>query len=159
MIASLRPQPNAGTIVEPEPAPWPLFLGYFEPLSAPDPLHPICTAPNLFFGMTSSFPSYSLTSLGQLLSKLLSHIAWSKKGPVRSMSTLHLCQEIRVLRQPVELTTHSGHSPRTQKTAAFLLELSDRRAAFVRVHQLVGRFEKTSGCRAIVRIKRKSDTR
>jgi len=43
MIAPFRPQPDAGSIVEPEPASWPLFLGYFEPLTAPDPLHPIAT--------------------------------------------------------------------------------------------------------------------
>ena len=55
-------------------------------------------------------------------------------------------------------SAHSGHSPRTQNSAAYLLELSDRRAAFVRVHQFVGRFEKIAGCRAVVRIKRKSDT-
>ena len=41
MIASLRPEPDAGSIVEPEPASRPLFLGYFEPLTAPDPLHPV----------------------------------------------------------------------------------------------------------------------
>jgi hypothetical protein len=40
-IASLRPQPDAGAIVEPKPAVRPLFHGYFEPLTAPDPLHPI----------------------------------------------------------------------------------------------------------------------
>ena len=41
MIAPLRSQPDAGSIVEPEPASLPLFLGYFKPLTAPDPLHPI----------------------------------------------------------------------------------------------------------------------
>jgi hypothetical protein len=41
MIASLRPQPDAGPIIEPESASWSLFLGYFEPLTAPDPLHAI----------------------------------------------------------------------------------------------------------------------
>jgi hypothetical protein len=41
MIAPFRPQPDAGSIVEPEPASRPLFLGYFEPLTAPDPLHAI----------------------------------------------------------------------------------------------------------------------
>jgi hypothetical protein len=36
MIATLWPQPDAGSIVEPEPASGSLFLGYFEPLTAPD---------------------------------------------------------------------------------------------------------------------------
>ena len=38
MIAPFRAQPDAGAIIEPEPASWPLFLGYFEPLTAADPL-------------------------------------------------------------------------------------------------------------------------
>ena len=41
MITSLRSQPDAGAIVEPQPASRPLFPGYFEPLTAPDPLHTI----------------------------------------------------------------------------------------------------------------------
>ena len=41
MTAPFRPQPDARPIVEPEPASRPLFLGYFEPLATPDPLHPI----------------------------------------------------------------------------------------------------------------------
>ena len=49
MIAPLWPQPDAGPIIEPEPASWPLFLGYFQPLATPDPLHPIAahTPPGL----------------------------------------------------------------------------------------------------------------
>jgi hypothetical protein len=41
MIASFRPQPDAGSIVKPEPTSRPLLLGHFKPLTAPDPLHPI----------------------------------------------------------------------------------------------------------------------
>lgn len=41
MIAPLRSQSDAGAVVEPEPAPRPLFARYFEPLTAPDPLHPV----------------------------------------------------------------------------------------------------------------------
>jgi hypothetical protein len=41
MVAPLWAQPDAGPIIEPEPASRPLFLGYFKPLTAPDPLHPI----------------------------------------------------------------------------------------------------------------------
>jgi hypothetical protein len=41
MIAPFRPEPDAGSVIEPEPASWPLFLGDFEPLSAPDPLYAI----------------------------------------------------------------------------------------------------------------------
>jgi hypothetical protein len=32
---------HAGAIVQPQPAPRPLLLRYLEPLSTPDPLHPI----------------------------------------------------------------------------------------------------------------------
>lgn len=41
MIAPLRPQPDAGAVVEPEPAPSRLLLQYFQPLAAPDALDPI----------------------------------------------------------------------------------------------------------------------
>ena len=41
MIGSLRSQPDARSIVEPKPPPRPLLFGDFEPLPAPDPLHPI----------------------------------------------------------------------------------------------------------------------
>jgi hypothetical protein len=41
MIAMLRPQPDARSVVKPEPASWPLFLRYFQPLTAPYPLDPI----------------------------------------------------------------------------------------------------------------------
>ena len=41
MIAPFWPQTDARSIVEPEPTSRPLFLRYFEPLTAPDPLHAI----------------------------------------------------------------------------------------------------------------------
>ena len=41
MIAPLRSQPDAGAVVEPQTASWPLFLGYFQPLTAPDALHTV----------------------------------------------------------------------------------------------------------------------
>ena len=41
MIAMLRPQTDAGSVVEPQPAARSLFPGYFQPLTAPDPLDPI----------------------------------------------------------------------------------------------------------------------
>ncbi len=37
------PQPNAGPIVEPEPAPLGLLLGNLQPFASPDPLHPVET--------------------------------------------------------------------------------------------------------------------
>jgi len=43
MIAMLRPQPDAGSIVEPEPASRPLLPRCFQLLPAPDPLDPITT--------------------------------------------------------------------------------------------------------------------
>lgn len=41
MIAMLRSQPDAGSVVEPEPAPRPLLPRYFQPLTAPDPLNAV----------------------------------------------------------------------------------------------------------------------
>src|SRR5450631_3798834 len=41
LIGSLRPQPDAPTIVQPQPPSWPLFLRYFQPCASPDPLHSI----------------------------------------------------------------------------------------------------------------------
>lgn len=41
VIAMLWPEPNARSIVEPEPASRPMFLGYFQPLTVPDPLYAI----------------------------------------------------------------------------------------------------------------------
>jgi hypothetical protein len=41
MIAVLRPQPDAGPIIEPQPASGPLFLRDFQPLTAPDAAHPV----------------------------------------------------------------------------------------------------------------------
>jgi hypothetical protein len=43
MIAPLRSEPDARTVIEPQPASWPLFPGYFEPLTPPDALHTITT--------------------------------------------------------------------------------------------------------------------
>jgi hypothetical protein len=41
MITVLRPQPNAGAVVEPQPPSRLLPFGYFKPLTAPDPLDAI----------------------------------------------------------------------------------------------------------------------
>ncbi len=41
MVAMLRSQPDAGPVIEPESSSRPLFSGYFQPLTAPDPLNPI----------------------------------------------------------------------------------------------------------------------
>ena len=41
VIGSLRPQPNARPIVQPQPPTGPLFLRYLQPLATPDALHPI----------------------------------------------------------------------------------------------------------------------
>ena len=43
MIGSLRPQPKARPVVQPQPPSGPLFLWYFQPLASPDALHPILT--------------------------------------------------------------------------------------------------------------------
>jgi hypothetical protein len=41
MIAVLWPQPDTGSVIEPKPATRLVFPGYFQPLTAPDPLHAI----------------------------------------------------------------------------------------------------------------------
>jgi hypothetical protein len=41
VIAMLWSEPNAGPVVEPQSASWLLFLRDFQPLAAPDPLHPV----------------------------------------------------------------------------------------------------------------------
>src|ERR1700678_489386 len=41
MVAVRRPQPNARSIVEPQPTAWLLLLRYLQPLAPPDPLHAI----------------------------------------------------------------------------------------------------------------------
>src|SRR5271155_5002348 len=41
VIRSLWPQPHARTVIEPEPSPWFLLLGYLQPFATPDALHSI----------------------------------------------------------------------------------------------------------------------
>ena len=41
MVRSLRPQPKARSIVQPQPASRPLFLRHFQSVAPPDPLHAI----------------------------------------------------------------------------------------------------------------------
>lgn len=41
MVAMLRPQADARSVVQPQAAPLPLSPGYFQPLTAPDPLNPV----------------------------------------------------------------------------------------------------------------------
>jgi hypothetical protein len=41
VIRTLRPQPHAGTIVQPQPSAGPLLLRYLPPLATPDALHSI----------------------------------------------------------------------------------------------------------------------
>ena len=41
MILMLRPEPDARTVVEPEPSPFRLFLRHLQAFPPPDPLHPL----------------------------------------------------------------------------------------------------------------------
>jgi hypothetical protein len=41
VMGSLGPQPNAGAVVEPQPASRLMLLGHLQPLTAPDALYPI----------------------------------------------------------------------------------------------------------------------
>ena len=40
-ISSLWTKPDTGTVIEPQPSSRPLFLRNFQPLTPPDPLHPV----------------------------------------------------------------------------------------------------------------------
>jgi len=39
MVSILGPEPDTGSVIEPESRPLGLFMGHFEPLTAPDPFH------------------------------------------------------------------------------------------------------------------------
>ena len=41
VVGPLRSQPDAGAVIEPEPGPFRLLLGDFQPFALPDPLHPL----------------------------------------------------------------------------------------------------------------------
>src|SRR5829696_2510848 len=43
VMGPLRPQPDAGAVVEPQPTAWPVLFGNLEPFTAPDALNPIPT--------------------------------------------------------------------------------------------------------------------
>jgi hypothetical protein len=45
VVRPLRPQPDAGAIVEPEPGPFRLLLRHLQPLAPPDPLDPLVVHP------------------------------------------------------------------------------------------------------------------
>jgi hypothetical protein len=45
MVGILRPQPDARSVIEPEPSSLRLLLRYFQPLLPPDPLHPFAVHP------------------------------------------------------------------------------------------------------------------
>jgi hypothetical protein len=50
MIPILGPEADTGTVIQPEPGPFGLFVEYFEPLPAPDPLHTLMVhMPTLVF--------------------------------------------------------------------------------------------------------------
>ena len=63
MIAMLRSQPDAGSVVEPEPASWPMLPGYFQPLTAPDPLNPITTDLPASIGKQGRDPAIAIASV------------------------------------------------------------------------------------------------
>ena len=63
VVAMLRPQPYAGSVIEPEPASRPLFPGYFQPLTAPDPLNPITSNLPARIGKQRSDPAITISSV------------------------------------------------------------------------------------------------
>src|SRR3954470_15224338 len=41
MVGPLRAETNARAVIEPQPTPWPVLSGNFEPLATPDALNPV----------------------------------------------------------------------------------------------------------------------
>ena len=63
MIAMLRSQSNAGTVVEPQPPSRLLPFGYFKPLTAPDPLDAITANLPAGFGKKRPDPTIAIASI------------------------------------------------------------------------------------------------
>ena len=63
MVAMLRSQSDAGSVVEPEPAAWPLLPGYFQPLTAPDPLNAITSDLPAGVGKQGCDPAIAISSI------------------------------------------------------------------------------------------------
>lgn len=61
MIAMLRPEPDAGSVVQPEPAARPVFPWYFQPLATPDPLDAITADPPTRLGQQRRDPTIAVT--------------------------------------------------------------------------------------------------
>lgn len=61
MIAMLRPEPDAGSIVQPEPATRLVFPGYFQPLATPDPLDAITADLPTRLGQQRRDPTIAVT--------------------------------------------------------------------------------------------------
>jgi hypothetical protein len=63
MVAMLRPQTDARSVVEPEPAARPMLPGYFQPLMTPDPLDPITSDPPAGLDQQRCDPAIAVSSV------------------------------------------------------------------------------------------------
>jgi len=63
MIAMLRPQADAGPVVQPEPTPRLLSPRYFQPLATPDPLDTITTDLPPRLGQQRCDPTIAITAV------------------------------------------------------------------------------------------------
>jgi hypothetical protein len=63
VIATRGPEPGARAVVEPKPASWPMFFGYFEPLTVPDPLHAVTTDPPASLHQQCGDPARTIASV------------------------------------------------------------------------------------------------
>jgi len=63
VIAPLRSQPDAAAVAQPQPSSWPLFLRYFQPLTAPDALHAINANTPSCFLQKSGDPSIAIAAI------------------------------------------------------------------------------------------------
>lgn len=63
VIAMPWPEPDARAVVQPEPASWPMFSGYLEPLTAPDPLDAITTDPPAGLDQQRGDPTIAIASV------------------------------------------------------------------------------------------------
>ena len=64
VILALRPQSHATAIIQPQPASRPLFLRYFQPFAAPDPLHPVFAYRPTRCAQQSRNPPIAIASVG-----------------------------------------------------------------------------------------------
>ena len=65
MASTLRPQPDARAVSEPEAAAFGLFLRHFQPFPSPDALDPLLVHPPAFDAQQSADPPIAIAAVGR----------------------------------------------------------------------------------------------